>query len=143
MAKALARTGYEKTYYKGPWTIFAPSDAAFKDFMKKMGWMGMTLTEEELLAMPELEEILKYHIILGQEWSASIRNATGLLSMKGGPLSLPSSPLLSPPLSSLSHSHSHSLSLLSLSCADKGIPNLSLSLSLSMDEWIWMGRPTD
>jgi len=84
MAKALARTGYEKTYYKGPWTIFAPSDAAFKDFMKEMGWMGMTLTEEELLAMPELEEILKYHIILGQEWSASIRNATGLLSMKDG-----------------------------------------------------------
>ena len=136
MAKALARTGYEKTYYKGPWTIFAPSDAAFKDFMKEMGWMGMTLTEEELLAMPELEEILKYHIILGQEWSASIRNATGLLSMKGGSLSLP--PILSSLSLSLSPLSPHSLVL------TKGFPiSLPLSLSLSMDGWIWMGRPTE
>ena len=84
MAKHLARRGYEKTYYKGPWTVFAPSDAAFQEFMKEMGWMGMTLTEAELLAMPELEEILKYHIVLGQEWSSGLRDGTGVLSMKDG-----------------------------------------------------------
>jgi hypothetical protein len=84
MAKSLARSGYAKTYYKGPWTVFAPSDDAFRAFMKEMGWFGMTLTEEELLAMPELEEILKYHIVMGQEWSTGVQNATGLVSMKDG-----------------------------------------------------------
>ncbi|QDZ22337.1 hypothetical protein HOP50_07g48750 [Chloropicon primus] len=84
MAKHLARKGYEKTYYKGPWTVFAPSNEAFLEFMKEMGWMGMTLTEDELLAMPELEDILLYHIVMGQEWSSGIKNATGVLSMKDG-----------------------------------------------------------
>mmetsp|Transcript_11420 Transcript_11420/g.29464 ORF Transcript_11420/g.29464 Transcript_11420/m.29464 type:complete len:431 (-) Transcript_11420:63-1355(-) len=84
MAKQLQRSGYAKSYYKGPWTVFAPSDEAFKDFMKEMGWFGMTLTEEELLAMPELEDILLYHIVLGQEWSSGVKNATGLVSMKDG-----------------------------------------------------------
>ena len=84
MDKQLNRMGQGgKTYYKGPWTVFAPSDEAFREFMKEMGWYGMTLTEEELLAMPELEDILLYHIVLGQQWSSSVKNATGLMSMKG------------------------------------------------------------
>jgi len=85
MDKQLNRMGQGgKTYYKGPWTVFAPSDEAFREFMKEMGWYGMTLTEEELLAMPELEDILLYHIVLGQQWSSSVKNATGLMSMKDG-----------------------------------------------------------
>mmetsp|Transcript_6883 Transcript_6883/g.17601 ORF Transcript_6883/g.17601 Transcript_6883/m.17601 type:complete len:262 (+) Transcript_6883:841-1626(+) len=84
MDRKLKQSGYEKSYYKGPWTVFAPNDAAWKDFMQEMGWFGMALTEEELLAMPELEEILKYHIIVGQEMSHGSKNSTGLMSMKDG-----------------------------------------------------------
>lgn len=84
LGKKLKQDGYGKTYYKGPYTVFAPSDDAFASFMKEMGWFGMTLTEDELMAMPELEDILKYHIVVGQAYSESIANNTGLVSMKDG-----------------------------------------------------------
>merc|ERR1712216_1119142 len=44
----------------GPFTVFAPTDAAFTDLLGTMG-----VTKAELLARAELADILKYHVLSG------------------------------------------------------------------------------
>jgi len=45
-------------------TIFVPTNAAFADALKKLG-----LTQEELLELDNLADILKYHVIKGKKKS--------------------------------------------------------------------------
>ncbi len=46
---------------EGPFTVFAPTNAAFEALLAKMG-----ATPEELLANPFLAAILKYHVVPGK-----------------------------------------------------------------------------
>ena len=45
----------------GPFTVFAPTDDAFGDALVALG-----LTAEELLASPDLDEILLFHVAAGE-----------------------------------------------------------------------------
>ena len=52
---------------EGPFTIFAPTDAAFAAALT-----ALNLTAEELLASPDLAGILTYHVIPGQLLAADV-----------------------------------------------------------------------
>jgi transforming growth factor-beta-induced protein len=45
----------------GPFTVFAPTDAAFGALLEELG-----VTAEELLANPDLANILLYHVVSGE-----------------------------------------------------------------------------
>jgi len=46
---------------EGPFTVFAPTDDAFAAALEALG-----LTAEELLASPDLGDILTYHVVAGE-----------------------------------------------------------------------------
>ncbi|MGI9608301.1 MAG: fasciclin domain-containing protein [Acidimicrobiales bacterium] len=56
----------------GPFTVFAPTNAAFADALA-----ALDLTAEELLASPELEGILTYHVVAGEVDAAAAIAAAG------------------------------------------------------------------
>jgi transforming growth factor-beta-induced protein len=51
----------------GPFTVFAPTDAAFGALLEELG-----ITAEELLANPDLGNILLYHVVSGQFLAADV-----------------------------------------------------------------------
>jgi uncharacterized surface protein with fasciclin (FAS1) repeats len=52
---------------EGPFTVFAPTNAAFEAALKSMG-----ITAEELLANPDLASILTYHVVPGKLMAADV-----------------------------------------------------------------------
>ncbi len=57
----------------GPFTVFAPTDAAFADALKTLG-----ITKEQLLADPEkLKAILTYHVVAGALKAADVVKLDG------------------------------------------------------------------
>ncbi len=57
----------------GPYTVFAPTDAAFTALLGELN-----VTAEELLADPDLAEILRYHVLSGSvDSTAAISVASG------------------------------------------------------------------
>jgi transforming growth factor-beta-induced protein len=57
----------------GPFTVFAPTDAAFADALKTLG-----ITKEQLLADPaNLKTILTYHVVAGQVMAADVMSMDG------------------------------------------------------------------
>jgi transforming growth factor-beta-induced protein len=66
---ALEETGLDLVLlgYAEPFTILAPNDAAFAELLTALG-----ITEEQLLANPDLEDILLYHVALGYGLSTYI-----------------------------------------------------------------------
>lgn len=50
----------------GPFTVFAPTDAAFEALLKKLN-----ITADELLARKDLKDILLYHVISGEKVMAA------------------------------------------------------------------------
>jgi len=52
---------------EGPFTVFAPTDAAFGALLEELG-----VTAEELLANPELANILLYHVVSGEFLAADV-----------------------------------------------------------------------
>jgi uncharacterized surface protein with fasciclin (FAS1) repeats len=66
---------------KGKYTVFAPTDAAFKNFLKENN-----LTAEQLLSNPDLPNILKYHV-LGKVYSAKdvlkLKDKTNIKTLSG------------------------------------------------------------
>jgi transforming growth factor-beta-induced protein len=57
----------------GPFTVFAPTDAAFADALTALG-----ITKEELLADPaKLKTILTYHVVAGQVMAADVMTMDG------------------------------------------------------------------
>ena len=51
----------------GPFTVFAPTDAAFAALLEELG-----VTAEELLADPDLANILLYHVVSGEFMAADV-----------------------------------------------------------------------
>ncbi len=57
----------------GPFTVFAPTDAAFADALQTLG-----ITKEQLLADPvKLKAILAYHVLAGQVMAADVLTMDG------------------------------------------------------------------
>jgi uncharacterized surface protein with fasciclin (FAS1) repeats len=57
----------------GPFTVFAPTDAAFADALKTLG-----ITKEQLLADPaKLKTILTYHVVPGEVMAADVMTMDG------------------------------------------------------------------
>ena len=52
---------------EGPLTVFAPTDAAFAALLEELG-----VTAEELLANPDLANILLYHVVSGEFLAADV-----------------------------------------------------------------------
>ena len=49
---------------EGPFTVFAPTNAAFEQLL-----MDLNITAEELLAQPDLAKVLTYHVVPGKVMS--------------------------------------------------------------------------
>jgi uncharacterized surface protein with fasciclin (FAS1) repeats len=56
----------------GPFTVFAPTEEAFADALDALG-----LTAEELLASPDLSDILTYHVVPGKVLAADVVGLDG------------------------------------------------------------------
>lgn len=52
---------------EGPFTVFAPTNAAFEQLL-----MDLNITAEELLAQPDLAKVLTYHVVAGKVMSADL-----------------------------------------------------------------------
>lgn len=69
LAAALEKAGLVETLKgEGPFTVFAPTDAAFEKLLKKLD-----ITAEELLARDDLKEILLYHVLSGKVMSSDLK----------------------------------------------------------------------
>lgn len=55
---------------EGPFTVFAPTNAAFEDALA-----ALNITAEELLARDDLADILTYHVVPGEVLAADVLQA--------------------------------------------------------------------
>ncbi len=53
---------------EGPFTVFAPTDAAFNKLLTEMN-----ITAEQLLARKDLKDILLYHVVQGKVMSSDLK----------------------------------------------------------------------
>ncbi len=53
----------------GPFTVFAPTNAAFEKLLSSLG-----ITAEDLLNHPQLKEVLLYHVVSGKVMSTDLQN---------------------------------------------------------------------
>jgi transforming growth factor-beta-induced protein len=68
LVQALEAAGLVETLRgDGPFTVFAPTDAAFGDLLDELD-----VTAEELLAHPRLKEVLLYHVVAGEVTSGDL-----------------------------------------------------------------------
>merc|ERR550514_1873269 len=67
----------------GPFTVFAPTDAAFTAALTALG-----LTAEELLAKPDLGDILKFHVVSGKVMSSGLSNGMKVATLQGAELTV-------------------------------------------------------
>lgn len=58
----------------GPFTVFAPTNAAFE---------ALGMTEQELMALDNLDEILQYHVISGEVLSSQLTNGQTAATLQG------------------------------------------------------------
>jgi transforming growth factor-beta-induced protein len=86
LVQAVVKAGLVETLNgTGPFTIFAPTDAAFKDLFAKLGVSGIAD-----LSAAQLLPILKYHVISGNVRSSQL--TAGSVSTLNGPLVVTLSP---------------------------------------------------
>jgi uncharacterized surface protein with fasciclin (FAS1) repeats len=68
LVAALTQAGLVETLSgEGPFTVFAPTDAAFEAALT-----DMSMTAEDLLANPDLASILTYHVVPGKLLAADV-----------------------------------------------------------------------
>merc|ERR1711920_228989 len=68
----------------GPFTVFAPTDAAFTALLDSLG-----VTKAELLARDDLADILKYHVLSGSSvMSADLADAQDVTTLEGSDLTV-------------------------------------------------------
>jgi transforming growth factor-beta-induced protein len=62
----------------GPFTVFAPTNAAFEDLLEALG-----ITAEELLAQPDLAKVLLFHVISGKVMSTDLTDGLMAATLNG------------------------------------------------------------
>merc|ERR1712151_109432 len=67
----------------GPFTAFAPTDAAFTALLE-----ALSVTKEELLARADLATILQYHVISGQVLSSDLAATQDVTTLSGDTLTV-------------------------------------------------------
>lgn len=63
---------------EGPFTVFAPTNAAFEKLLASLG-----ITAEDLLNHPQLKEVLLYHVVSGQVLSTDLSNGMSAPTLSG------------------------------------------------------------
>ncbi|WP_423188658.1 fasciclin domain-containing protein [Alkalibacterium sp. f15] len=63
---------------EGPFTVFAPTNAAFDTLLDELD-----ITAEELLAQPDLEQILTYHVVSGNVLAADLTDGMTAETVNG------------------------------------------------------------
>ena len=63
---------------EGPFTVFAPTDAAITALVE-----ALEITAEELLALPDLGEILQYHVVAGAAMSGDLSDGQEIETLLG------------------------------------------------------------
>merc|ERR1711933_372070 len=69
----------------GPFTVFAPTDAAFTALLQTLN-----VTKDELLAREDLATILQYHVINGQVLSSDLEPTQDVTTLSGDSLTVTS-----------------------------------------------------
>lgn len=62
----------------GPFTVFAPTDAAFESLLNDLG-----ITAEDLLAHPDLSKVLLYHVVSGKVMSTDLTDGMTAPTING------------------------------------------------------------
>lgn len=70
---------------QGPFTVFAPTNAAFEDLITALG-----ITPEELMAQPKLAEVLLLHVASGKVLSSDLGSGLTFETLNGQSLTLSS-----------------------------------------------------
>lgn len=86
LVAALTEAGLVDTFADaaaGPFTVFAPTDAAFADLL-----VELDLTAAELLASPDLGDILTYHVSPGTQLFADVRTNDVVPTLNGMPIAV-------------------------------------------------------
>jgi len=79
LAAALTKANLVETLKgDGPFTVFAPTDAAFAAALSELG-----ITQEQLLARADLADILKYHVASGKVMSTALKNDQSVPTLQG------------------------------------------------------------
>lgn len=63
---------------EGPYTVFAPTNEAFEKLL-----MELDITAEDLLAHPDLEKVLTYHVVSGKVMSTDLEDAMEAETVNG------------------------------------------------------------
>ena len=64
---------------EGPFTVFAPTDAAVVAFTE-----ALEITADELLALPNLGDILQYHVVGAAAYAADLSDGQMIETLQGG-----------------------------------------------------------
>jgi uncharacterized surface protein with fasciclin (FAS1) repeats len=82
LVAALQKAGLVETVSgETPYTVFAPTDAAFGDLLKELG-----VTADELLTNPALKSILLHHVVGGTAMSSSLKDGQEVTTANGSKL---------------------------------------------------------
>lgn len=82
LVAAVKKAGLAETLSgAGPFTVFAPTNEAFEAALKATG-----LTQDELLASPDLAKILTYHVLPAKVMAADITGASSPATVEGSML---------------------------------------------------------
>lgn len=84
LVAALEKAGLvEALQAEGPFTVFAPTNAAFKALLA-----GLSITAEDLLNHLQLADVLLYHVVPGQVMSTSLSNGMTAETLGGETLTV-------------------------------------------------------
>jgi len=68
---------------EGPFTVFAPTNAAFADLLS-----NLNITADQLLAHPQLSEVLLYHVVSGKVMSTDLTDGMMAATLQGESLAI-------------------------------------------------------
>ncbi len=79
LVSALQKAGLVETLQgEGPFTVFAPTNTAFENLLKELD-----ITAEELLAQPDLDKVLTYHVISGKVMASDLTDGLKAATVNG------------------------------------------------------------